>query len=120
MRSSDWISDVCSSDLINPVARRPWRRDSGDVDFPHALAGREFNRSHAATLADGENAALIDRGRSIYVGKHRHRGCDTRSSKRILPHRTAVLDAPGADSARRIAVDTGITRNSRLRGAPTA
>src|SRR3546814_9079393 len=105
MRSSDWISDVCSSDLINPVARRPWRRDSGDVDFPHALAGRVFNRSHAATLADGENAALIDRGSSIYVGKHRHRGCATRSRKPIPPHRTAVLAEHGAEFALRIAGD---------------
>src|SRR3546814_10850029 len=45
MRISDWISDVCSSDLRHRHQRRPCRRDAGLLRQRQARRGRPLGRT---------------------------------------------------------------------------
>src|SRR3546814_1461956 len=55
MRISDWSSDVCSSDLVEPEAAI----DRGDLRFDGAFVGKE--KTGLATLDDGgSNRRAVD------------------------------------------------------------
>src|SRR3546814_17946468 len=53
MRISDWSSDVCSSDLENPLRRRQWTAKGTNRKQTSTLAGTPERR---ATLARGAEA----------------------------------------------------------------
>src|SRR3546814_20706525 len=67
MRSSDWSSDVCSSDLLEARHRRLQRADRVDFGHQHARAAvAERLRRALADVAEAGNGR--DLGREHHVG----------------------------------------------------
>ena len=104
----------------DPVARKPRRRDTGEVELPLALPGDEVERDHPAALPNGNHLAAVDHRVGVDVVERRHAGADAGPLQRVLPHLPPVFVAVGVEFAGREAGDDRTLADRRRRGAEDA
>src|SRR5207237_5464233 len=77
----------------------------------------QFDRDHAAALADREDAAIVDHRIGVDVGKLANRGGDAGARQRVLPDNLTVFITISGKLARRETGDEGRLGEGRRRGA---
>src|SRR3546814_6128315 len=92
MRNSDWISDVCSSDLDAAGQRLVHRRVRFAIAGDAALVAQRLGDS----LAERE-CRILDRVMLVdmQIALHRHRDVDQRMARQLLDHMVEETDAGG-------------------------